>query len=87
MGLCAVPLLVVGFATSCRRAEDSVRSGTGGDRFRLGVLVIFSLSDSWRDEDGDVKMISSMPPVLEDVVFLVVAGTLDVVGTWTSFLE
>jgi len=65
MGLWTVPLGVDGFATRRRSAEESVRSGIGGSGFRSGVCMESGPSDS--ATDGDVRLMSSMPPVLDDV--------------------
>lgn len=65
MGFWAVPLEVDGFATRRRRAEERVRSGISDSRARFGVCMGSALSDSAMD--GDVRLMSSMPPVLDGV--------------------
>jgi hypothetical protein len=71
MGLLTLPFDVPGFAVRRRSAEDRVRSGGGMSRFRLGVLTGSSMV-SWTD--GEVRLRSSIPPVLEGVEFGIEVG-------------
>jgi hypothetical protein len=90
MGLFMLPLLVPGaafdpgFATSRRSAEERVRSGTDGARFRLDIRLVSCVTDS--PTDGEVRLMSSTPLVLEDVSVTAVVGGSDVEGTWMSLL-
>ena len=84
MGLFALPFAVPGFVESRRSAEESVRSGADGARFRLGVFMLARGREPLLD--GEVRLISSMPPVLDgDAVELGFEG-LGVMSTWQTFL-
>lgn len=65
MGFSMVPFDALGLAAKHRSAEERARSVTGGSaRFRL-VAFLGSVANSTMG--GEVKLISSMPPVLEGV--------------------
>jgi hypothetical protein len=83
MGLRALPLPVVPrIDVRRRRAEDSVRSGWASrisSRLRFGVLMAFGLGTSW--VEGEVRLMSSMPPVLEGVALRRVVGGFGMMAT------
>lgn len=59
----SLPFDMLGLVARRRRAEETVRSSGGGARLRLGVSVGSIAIDSVTD--GEVRLMSSMPPVLE----------------------
>jgi hypothetical protein len=94
IGLLALPLDVPAFAVRRRSAEESVRSGGGMSRFRLGVITGSCSMVLWTD--GEVRLRSSIPPVLEGVEFRIATGGSGVVtdlaplllrGRWTRMVS
>jgi hypothetical protein len=66
MGFWALPFSSA-LAVSRRKAEDSARSGRGGECFRLDVVKVSWCADP--PTDGEVRLRPAMPPVLDAVLF------------------
>jgi hypothetical protein len=74
-------LVVPGLAASGRGAD----CGMAGARFRFVVFVLLiSFFGDCTTDGGEVKLMSSMPPVLEAVLLEAMVDGFGVMGAWKT---